>query len=164
MDKNVLKNLSYGVYLVSTLDNDRPTGCIANSIMQVTHDTIAVSMNHNNFTTECIEKTKKFAISILGVDVERNLIPVFGFQSGRNVDKFKGVECFQKDDLNIIKSASGYITCEVINSTDTETHTIYIARITGGELLNEQIPMTYAYYQKVKKGKSPKTAPTYIEN
>ena len=66
MNKNVFRNFSYGVYLVSSLDNQRPTGCIANSAMQITSApaTIAVSINHDNFTNECIRKSGRFAVSI----------------------------------------------------------------------------------------------------
>ena len=70
MNKDVLRNMSYGVYAVSTLDGDRAVGCIANSIIQVTYDTVAVSMNHNNYTHQCMEKTGKFAVSIFGEDIE----------------------------------------------------------------------------------------------
>ena len=67
MNTRVFRNLSYGVYAVSTLDGERNTGCIANSIMQITSSpaTIAVSMNHDNYTNSCIAKTGKFAVSIL---------------------------------------------------------------------------------------------------
>ena len=88
MNKNVLRNLSYGVYAVSTLDGERAVGCIANSIIQVTYDTVAVSMNHDNFTHGCMEKNKKFAISILAEDTEMNTIAFLGFQ-GKNGKKVK---------------------------------------------------------------------------
>ena len=67
INKNAFRDMSYGVYVVSTLDGVRPTGCVANSAMQITSEpaTIAVSINHDNYTNGCIEKTGKFAISIL---------------------------------------------------------------------------------------------------
>ena len=163
MNKNVLRNLSYGVYVVSTINNGKPAGCIANSVMQVTHDTIALSINHENFTNKCIKESKKFAISILGVDVNDNIIPVFGFQSGKNVDKFKDIEVKHVNGLDIIADSTGYIVCELINQMETETHTIFLGKIVDGYTLKDQIPMSYAYYHKVKKGLSPKTAPTFIE-
>lgn len=163
MNKNVLRNLSYGVYAVSTLDGDRAVGCIANSIMQVTHNTVAVSMNHENFTNECLNKSKKFAISILGEDIEMNTIAFLGFQSGRNKNKFEHIETFEKDGLSIIKNAVSYIICEVSDKFETETHTIFIAKIIDGDFINpNKTPMTYDYYHKVKKGNSPQKAPTYI--
>lgn len=164
MNKNILRNLSYGVYVVSTLNGEKPTGCIANSAMQVTHDTIAVSINHENFTNECIKKAGKFAISILGVDVNDNIIPVFGFTSGRDRNKFENVESEKIDGLNVISDSTGYIICDVINTMETETHTIFLGRIIDGDTLKDQIPMSYAYYHKVKKGNSPKAAPTFIED
>lgn len=163
MNKNVLRKLSYGVYAVSTLDGERATGCIANSIIQVTYDTVAVSMNHENFTHECMQKTKKFAISILGEDADNNTIAFLGFQSGQDRDKFTHIETFKKDGLSIIKNSVGFLICEVVDQLDTETHTIFIGKILDGDVLDEsKIPMTYDYYHRVKKGNSPKKAPTYI--
>lgn len=163
MNINILKNLSYGVYVVSTPNGEKSTGCIANSLMQITYDTIAVSINHKNYTNECIKKYKRFAISILGVETDENIIPVFGFQTGHDVDKFAGVKTMKVDGIDIIENSVGYIVCDLINMMETETHTLFLGKITNGEILHEQIPMTYAYYHAVKNGKSPKTAPTYIE-
>lgn len=164
MDNNVLKKLSYGMYAVSTLDGNRHVGCIANSIMQVTHDIIAVSINHENYTNICLNKTRKFAVSILGENIENNVIAFLGFQSGRDRDKFKNIGCIQKNGLCVVKSAVGYLICEIVDKVETETHTVFLARITDGEILNEEPPMSYSYYHKVRKGKSPKTAPTYQDD
>lgn len=164
MNNKILESLSYGVYVVSTkCPNNKTTGCIANSLMQITYDTIAVSIHHNNYTNKCIKNSKKFAISVLGVEVDDNVIPIFGFQSGEKIDKFEQVEHIEIDGLDVIENAVGYIVCDVINQMETETHTVFLGKITDGEMLHPQIPMTYAYYHTIKKGKSPKNAPTYIE-
>lgn len=164
MNKNTFRNLSYGVYIISTLDGERPTGCVANSVMQITSSpaTIAVSMNHDNYTNVCIEKTGKFAISILSEQSAPELIGRFGFQSGKDVDKFDGVEAIQKEDLSVVADACGYIVCNVINKMETSTHTVFLGEVVDADVLKQEEPMTYAYYHKVVKGKSPKNAPTYL--
>ncbi len=156
MNNEVLKDLSYGVYVVSTMNDNKPTGCIANSIMQVSYDTIAVSINHQNYTHQCMEKCGKFAISILGENVNDDVIPVFGFETGKNVDKFAHIKYEITDDVAVLKDAIGYIVCEIIDKMETETHTIFLGRIIDGDILQGDTPMTYAYYHKVKKGSSPK--------
>ena len=163
MNKEVLKNLSYGVYVVSVFDGTKPTGCVANSIMQVTYDTVAVSLNHNNYTTEFVKKNKKFGISILSTEVDDNIIPVFGFSCGKDTDKFKDIKKINVSGIDIIADSIGYLICEVVDIVETETHSVFIAKITGGDMLQNKTPMTYAYYHAVKKGLSPKNAPTYIE-
>ena len=97
MNKKVLRNLSYGVYAVSALGENRMSGCIANSIMQITSSpaTLAVSMNHDNYTHECIEKSGMFAVSILSEKTDPNIISQLGFQSSRDVDKFMNVPLLQ---------------------------------------------------------------------
>ena len=163
MNKEVLKNLSYGVYVVSVFDGTKPTGCVANSIMQVTYDTVAVSLNHNNYTTEFVKKNKKFGISILSTDVDDNIIPVFGFSCGKDTDKFKDVKKISFDGVDVLADSIGYLICEVVDIVETETHSVFIAKIIDGEMVEAKTPMTYAYYHAVKKGLSPKNAPTYIE-
>ena len=159
-----LKNLTYGVYTATVNDGNKSTGCIVNSLIQVTYNTIAVSINHNNYTNECIKKSKHFAISILPEDIDENIIPTFGFQSGRSVNKFENIEKITISNLNIIPNCVSYLILDVINTIETETHTIFIAKISEGDVINpEKTPMTYAYYHLIKKGLTPKNAPTFIE-
>ena len=164
MNKNAFRSLSYGVYIISTLDGEKPTGCVANSVMQITSSpaTIAVSMNHDNYTNSCIKKSGKFAISILTEQSDPELIGRFGFQSGRDTDKFDGIEAITKEEISVITDACGYIVCKVIDQMETETHTVFLGEVLDADVLKNEEPMTYAYYHKVVKGKSPKNAPTYI--
>lgn len=164
INKNAFRNMSYGVYVVSTLDGERPTGCVANSAMQITSEpaTIAVSINHDNYTNACIEKTGKFAISILTEQSDAGIIGRFGFQSGKDVNKFDGVEAVVKEGISVVADACSYLVCKVIDKMETATHTVFLGEVIAADVLKEEEPMTYAYYHKVVKGKSPKNAPTYI--
>ena len=163
MNKNAFRQLSYGVYVVSTWDKGRATGCTANSAMQITSDpaTVAVSINHDNYTNQCIQATGKFAISILGEHSDPGIIGTFGFQSGKDVDKFEQVEQAVKGCLPVVADACAYIVCDVIDKMETSTHTVFLGKVTDADILKKD-PMTYAYYHNVVKGKSPKNAPTYL--
>lgn len=164
MNPNTFHKLSYGVYVVSTWDNGKPTGCTANSAMQITSSpaTIAISINHNNYTNQCIQESGRFALSILAEDSEPSIIGTFGFRSGRDFDKFSAVEYSVKDFMPVVNDSCGYIVCEVIDRMETATHTVFLGEVKGAELFGNRDAMTYAYYHKVIKGKSPKNAPTYI--
>lgn len=164
MNTNIFRKLSYGVYVISTWDNGRPTGCTANSAMQITSSpaTIAVSVNHDNYTNHCIAETGKFAVSILSEESDPSIIGTFGFWSGKDTDKFDKVQYSVKDFMPVIDDSCGYIVCNVIDRMETATHTVFLGEVTGGEVFADREAMTYAYYHKVVKGKSPKNAPTYI--
>lgn len=165
MNTNIFRDMSYGVYVVSTMDGERPTGCIANSIMQITSSpaTVAISINHDNYTNGCIDKTGKFAFSILAEDSDAGLIGNFGFQSGKNVDKFQHVDYEMVQGVPVVKHTCGYVVCKVINRMETATHTVFLGEVIAAEVYDGMgDAMTYAYYHKVVKGKSPKNAPTYI--
>lgn len=164
MNNNAFRSLSYGVYIISAWDNGRMTGCTANSAMQITSEpaTIAISINHDNYTNKCIQETGKFSISILGENSEASLIGTFGFQSGRDTDKFADTAHELKSNMPVISDACAYIVCDVIDKMETATHTVFLGKVTDADVLKKDDAMTYAYYHKVIKGKSPKNAPTYI--
>lgn len=164
MNKNAFRQLSYGVYVISTWDNGRPTGCTANSAMQITSEpaTIAVSINHDNYTNQCIKESGRFAISILGENSDPGIIGIFGFKSGRDHNKFDEVEMTVKGFMPVVADTCAYICCEVINTMETSTHTVFLGKVTDADVLKKDDAMTYAYYHNVIKGKSPKAAPTYI--
>lgn len=165
MDKTAFFNLSYGVYAISTLDGTRPTGCIANSAIQVTSSpaTIAVSINHDNYSCGCIEKTGGFSLSILPESVDPAVIGTLGFKSGRDTDKFSTVAYETVDGIPVVAGSCGHFICKVIGKKDVFTHTIFIAEVEDCDILTKGEPMTYSYYHKVIKGKAPKNAPTYVE-
>lgn len=164
MNTTVFRHLSYGVYVVSTLDQERSTGCIANSIMQVTSSpaTIAVSMNHDNYTNSCITQSGRFAVSILSETSDPALIGDLGFQSGKSTDKFKDIAHVIKEGLPIVSDCCGYLVCKVIDKMETSTHTIFLGEVLDGDVLLASPAMTYSYYHTVIKGKSPKNAPSYL--
>lgn len=164
MNKSAFYKLSYGVYVVSTWDKGRATGCTANSAMQITSEpaTIAVSINHDNYTNQCIQDTGKFAVSVLGEKADPGIIGTFGFQSGRDHNKFDQVRQAVRGNMPVVADACAYIVCDVIDKLETSTHTVFLGKVTDADVLGEDTPMTYAYYHNVIKGKSPKNAPTYI--
>lgn len=165
MDTKIFRSMSYGVYIVTTLDGGRPVGCIANSIMQITSSpaTVAVSINHDNYTNACMEREGRFAFHILGEQSDPSLIGRFGFQSGRDTDKFAGLDYETKDGLPIVKGVCGYVTCKIIQKMETSTHTVFLGEVTdAGRMDDVGRAMSYAYYHEVLKGKSPSKAPTYL--
>lgn len=163
MDISILYKMSYGVYILSVMDGDRPTGCVANSAMQITVEppTVAVSISKNNFSNECIRKAKKFSLSILHESCDPSIIGNFGFSSGKDVDKFEGIEYEMIDGVPVVKDSIGAIVLELRDSMETSTHTVFLGEMVDGVIFNKEEPMTYAYYHNVLKGKTAKNAPTY---
>ena len=165
MNPKALHKISYGLYVVCSKDNNKINGQIANAIFQVTAEpqTIAVSINKQNLTHKFIEKSKVFSISVLSENTPMKFIGTFGFKSGREINKFIDVKYkFGKTKTPIIlDNTIAFFEAKLINKIDIGTHTIFIGTVQDGEILTEEIPMTYEFYHKVKGGYSPKTAPTY---
>jgi flavin reductase (DIM6/NTAB) family NADH-FMN oxidoreductase RutF/rubredoxin len=162
-----LHNCSYGLYIVTSRKGDRFKGQIANTVVQVTSEppTIAVCINKQNLTHEFITGSKVFVASVLSQDTPLSFIGHFGFKSGREVDKFKDVnyKLGRVKSPIVLDHSLAYLEAKVINQVDVGTHTIFIGELVGADVLSEGEPMTYAYYQQVKRGTTPKTAPSYIE-
>lgn len=129
MDETVLWKLSYGMYALCADDNGRPVGCIVNTASQITsvNPIIAVSVNKNNYTYGVIEKTKKFALSILSEETPAATIGVLGYQSGKNTNKFEKVAYRLEQGLPILEEAiCGWLICDVLSIVDCETHGIVL--------------------------------------
>lgn len=167
MNLKALRSCSYGLYLISSRKGDGLNGQIANTVVPVTSDTptIAVVINRQNLTHEFISESQAFAVSVLAQDTPLSFIGQFGFHSGREVDKFKNVnhKLGQTKSPIVLDNSLAYLEAKVINRLDVGTHTIFVGEIVGADVLRDGEPMTYAYYHQVKRGTTPRTAPSYIE-
>jgi flavin reductase (DIM6/NTAB) family NADH-FMN oxidoreductase RutF/rubredoxin len=167
MNVKALYSISYGLYVVASIKGDKINGQIANTVFQVTSEpsTIAVSINKNNLTHEYIKESRLFSVSILCEDTPLSFIGNFGFKSGRDIDKFKGIDYTRGNTgVPVLKeNSSAYLEIKVTKEMDVGTHTIFIGDLVGAEVTGNKAPMTYAYYHQIKGGTTPKTAPSYIE-
>jgi len=166
MNLKALYKLGYGLYVVSSRKGDRLNGQIANTVFQITSEppTIAVSINKNNLTHEFITESKVLAVSVLSQDTPLSFIGHFGFKSGRDIDKLEGIN-YKTGETQapvITDNTLAYLEARVIQEVDAGTHTIFVGELVGADVLKEGEPMTYAYYHQVKRGTTPKTAPSYI--
>lgn len=165
MNSKALFDVTYGLYIVTARDGETINGQIANTVFQVTSEpkTVAVCINKQNYTHEIIEKSGRFGVSILPQDVPMELIGLFGFRCGRDINKFAEVEFVNLAGGSPILTeyCIGYLECEVRQKVDVGTHTLFIGELSDADVLKKDKPLTYAYYHEVKKGTAPKTAPTY---
>lgn len=145
----VFGKMSYGMYVLTT-DNG---GCIVDAACQISsYDSplIAVSVNKQNYTNELLHKNNKFALSIIGMNTNTEIIKTYGFNSMRDYDKFANSKTENVDGLNIIPDSIGYLICEKIDMIENDTHTLFIGKVVNGNMLNEDKEMTYNYYREHK--------------
>jgi flavin reductase (DIM6/NTAB) family NADH-FMN oxidoreductase RutF/rubredoxin len=165
MDPKALFKISYGLYVITSKKGDKINGQTANALIQVTADppAIAIALNKQNLTNEFIKESKVFAFSILSQDTPLSLIGQFGFKSGREVNKFENVtyKTAQTGAPLITDNTLALVEAKVTQEMDVGTHTIFVGEIVNSEVIKEGEPMTYAYYHQVKRGTTPKTAPTF---
>jgi len=165
MDAKALYLISYGMYIICSKKGDKINGQTANSVVQVASEPpiISVCINKQNLTHEFIKESNVFTASILAQTAPLKLIGGFGFKSGRDVNKFDGIKykLGQSGAPVILDNTLGYLEAKVIDSVDAKTHTIFVGELTAAEVLAEGAPMTHAYYHMVKRGTTPKSAPSF---
>ncbi len=166
MNTKALQKISYGVYVVCSVNGDKMNGQIANTVIQVASEppTIAVSINKNNLTHEYIKKSGVFTASILCQDTPLSFIGNFGFKSGKDINKFEGInyKIGTTGAPVVIDYATAYMEVRVTKEIDVGTHTMFIGELVDADVLTEDVCMTYEYYHQVKRGTTPKSAPSYI--
>lgn len=160
LDPTALFQISYGLYVLTSHDGQRDCGCIVNSVMQLTETPLrlAVSVNKKNHTTDAIERSGIFNLSILSEKATMDVFRRFGFQSGRDVDKFAGSdEPLSDNELRYLPEVSNaLLSGKVEQVIDCGTHLLFIAEVTQAENLSKDPSMTYSYYHaNVKPKKKP---------
>ena len=158
IDPTALFNIGYGLYVVTSNDGAKDNGLIVNTVTQVTSipNRVAVTINKMNYSCEVIAKTGKLNISTLSQEAPFKIFEHFGFQSGRNVDKFADFEHAQRSSNGLLfldRYANSYISCNVISQVDLQTHMMFICDVTQCVNLSDVETMTYTYYQKNVKPK-----------
>ncbi len=158
MDTKALQKIQYGLFVLSSRQDDKDNACIVNTVVQVTSSPmfIAVTVNKQNLTHDMIAATNKFNVSILDVTAPFSVFERFGFQSGRTADKFKGFDGAERTGNGLMRltdHACAFISGWVISSVDLGTHTMFIARVADCGVLSGEEAMTYSYYHANVKPK-----------
>lgn len=157
--------LTYGLFVLSAKEGEKDNGCIVNTVQQVTDtpNRIAVTVNKSNYTHDMILKTGRFNVSILSEDASFEIFQHFGFQSGRDVDKFADWNDYERAENQITyitKGTNGYLCGKVIDTMDLGTHTFFLAEVEDGDILNDTESVTYSYYHKNIKPQPKETKKT----
>ena len=163
MDPKAMFKLSYGLFVLTAKEGDKDNGCITNTAIQVTSEPnrISIAVNKANYTHGMVLRTGKFNISVLSQKADFSLFKHFGFQSGKDVDKFADfTDCRRTENgiYIITKGTNAYISAEVEQSIDLGTHTLFIAKVTDLDILAPESSATYEYYQSEIKPKPAKPA------
>ena len=156
-DMNSLFNIGYGLYVITTNDGSKDNGLIVNTVSQVTNtpNRLAVTINKQNYSYHVIKQTGKMNVNCLSVEAPFKVFETFGFQSGRNVDKFVGINVKRSDNglVYLDKYINSFISLKVDSYVDLDTHGMFICSITEARVLSDKETITYTYYQKNVKPK-----------
>lgn len=150
--------LSYGLFVLTVNDGQKDNGCIVNTVMMMTDNPtrIVVFVNNGNYTAEVLKKTGVFNVSVLAESVSFDTFKHFGFQSGRDVDKFAGTFYPRAENgvRYVDKNVNALLCAKVVDTYDYGSHTLFVAEVTDAKTLSDENSVTYAYYQENIKPKA----------
>lgn len=154
MNVNALFKLTYGLYIASVEWNGKLCGCIINTAAQATVEPnrVLLTMLKTNYTTELISKKGSLSISILSLETSLDIIKNFGYQSGRNCDKFHDIKVKFDSNMNpyMEETMVAYLGLEIQNTIDLDTHLLFVCTVTEAEIVNNLEPMSYEDYRNLK--------------
>ena len=160
IDTSVMRNLSYGLYVLCTREGEKDAGCIINTAVQLTSTPLCLSIavNKQNYTHDLICCSKMFTLSVIDESADFELFKRFGFQSSRDVDKFSGMAVPRVGNglPYVNTSTNAMLSCKVKSTVDCGTHTLFIAEVTEAQTLSKVPSATYAYYFAHIKPSTPK--------
>lgn len=148
-NKKITRKISQGMYVLTTKNG----GCIVDAVSQISagdNPLISVAVMKNNYTNSLMKENDRFALSVLGMNVDSEIIKTFGFNSMRDINKFEKTNVTLIDDINVVDDSLGYMICEKVDSIDNDTHTLFIGKLTHADLFDDSKEMTYGYYQEHK--------------
>lgn len=149
-DLTALFNIGYGLYVVTSNDGKRDNGIIVNTVTQVTNtpNRIAVTINKENYSHHIVKQTGKMNVNCLTVDAPFSIFERFGFQSGRNVDKFEGMTPLRSENglAFLQRYINSFMSLKVEQYVDLDTHGMFICSVTEARVISDRDTMTYSYY------------------
>lgn len=152
MNNQALYRISYGLFALTARQEQKDNGCIINTAMQLTSspNRLGITVNKANATHDMVLETGKFAVSVLSKKADFNLIQRFGFQSGRETDKFLDYKYAKRNAegiLYVTEGTNAFFSVEVEKTVDLGTHTMFIGSVTEMEVLDSEASVTYEDYQ-----------------
>lgn len=163
-----LFKISYGLYIVSSGNKDHGNGFISNTFFQVTAEPpkFASCCNKDNYTAQMIKEAGAFSVSVIHNDTEADIISRFGYKSGKDIDKFAGLNVkYGETGVPIVMNdCIAFLECKVIETFDVGTHYMFIGELVQSQIVDDtKEALTYLHYRQTRKGAAPKNAPTYID-
>ncbi len=150
IENEAMFKFSYGLFVLTAKDGDKDNGCIINTAQQITDNPkrISVTVSKKNYTHDIIADTGVFNVCVLSENVPFEVFKHYGFQSGRDTCKIagSGLPRSKNGIVYLEDYANCFISAEVVETVDCETHTIFIADVTEAKVLSGDPSVTYAYY------------------
>lgn len=148
-NKKITRKITQGMYVLTTQNG----GCVVDAVSQISageNPLISVAVMKKNYTNELLHQNDKFALSVIGMNTNPDVIKTFGLNSMRDINKFEKVETKVVEGVPIVNDSLGYMILEKVDMIENDTHTLFIGRLIEADVFKEEEAMSYGYYQEHK--------------
>lgn len=149
-NKKITRKITQGMYVLTTQNG----GCVVDAVSQISageNPLISVAVMKKNYTNELLHKNDKFALSVIGMNTNSEIIQTFGLHSMRDINKFEKVDTKEVEGIKIIDDSLGYMILEKVDMIENDTHTVFIGRLIEADVFKDEEAMSYGYYQEHKE-------------
>ena len=148
-NKKITRKITQGMYILTTTNG----GCVVDAVSQISsgdNPLISVAVMKSNYTNELLQTNTKFALSVVGKNINPEIIKTSGYNSPRDLNKFENIETTEINKIKIINDSLGYMVCEIIERIDNDTHTLFIGKLVNCDVFKDEEAMSYQYFQEHK--------------
>lgn len=166
INPTALFNIGYGLYIVTAREGEKDNGCIVNAVTQLTDKKlrVAVTINKQNLTHDMVKNTGVMNVNCLVEETPFEIFQYFGFQSGKDVEKFVSPNLHRSENGLVIQPnySNSFFSLKVESEVDLDSHTLFICEVTEAKVLSDKPTMTYTYYHKNVKPKPEKKSKGWV--
>lgn len=166
INPTALFNIGYGLYIVTAREGEKDNGCIVNAVTQLTDKKlrVAVTINKQNLTHDMVKNTGVMNVNCLTEETPFEIFQYFGFQSGKDVEKFVSPNLHRSENGLVIQPnySNSFFSLKVESEVDLDSHTLFICEVTEAKVLSDKPTMTYTYYHKNVKPKPEKKSKGWV--
>ena len=149
-NKTITRKITQGMYVLTTKD----CGCVVDAVSQISageNPLISVAVMKKNYTNELLHKNDRFALSIIGMNTNPEIIKTFGLNSMRDINKFEKTKMEEIEEIPIVEDSLGYMILEKMDMIENDTHTLVIGKLIEADVFKNEEAMSYGYYQEHKE-------------
>ena len=140
--KEVLRMLSYGVYVLTTKNKDNYSAATITWVSQASFEPpmLSVCLKRDSGPYSLVRERKEFILHML-CDDQKDFASNFFTCTNVVDDELNGEKFELIDDLPVLNAAPSYVRCSVLEVLEKGDHPLFLCLVKGIKLINSVKPL-----------------------